>query len=89
MRCLSASEAAGETLPSLFEKAKATPIIVTDGGSSMGAIVSMKDYEMIRQIKNERVFAALDAVGKELRENAVKQGVSLEELEILLDRKRA
>ena len=86
MQNLSTSEASVETLPSLFEKAQETPIVVTNGQSELGAIVSMEDYMIIHKEKAARLIRVIDNLGDLMRKEAQEKGISLEELESMLDR---
>ncbi len=78
-----------ERLTPLFEQAQTQAVIVSDGKSELGAIISMEDYELVRSAKVDRLFAALNDLGSEIRKSAEEQGLSLEEVERMLDRKTA
>lgn len=86
MQSLSTSEASAASLPSLFEKAKEDPIVVSSSDGNLGAIVSMEDFEIVRRVRAERVFDAMEAFGKTLRDSAGEQGIPIEDLEKMLDR---
>ena len=74
-------------LPSLLDEAKAEPVVISDGNKELGAIMSMADYEFVRTAKVDRLMRAMDALGSSLREAAGEEGISLEELEKMFDRK--
>ena len=76
-----------ERLLPLFEEARDHAVVVSDGKAELGAIVSMKDYEIVRRVKTQRVLQALDSLGKETRDKALNEGISLAELERMLDRR--
>jgi PHD/YefM family antitoxin component YafN of YafNO toxin-antitoxin module len=85
MAILVSESEAMQNLPALVDKVRDESVIITDDGADMCAIVSMNDYELIRKVKNERLFAAMDSLGREVRENAAKQGISIEEVARMLD----
>ncbi len=86
MQTLSTAEAATESLPQLFEKARTTPLIVNDGGDDLGVIVSMEDFEIIRRFHNHELLKSMTALGTAMRRSAEAEGVSLSDLEKMLDR---
>jgi hypothetical protein len=83
---ISESEAM-QTLPSLLDKAQTQSVIITNGQTDLGAIVSMEDFAAVRKAKGQRALEALKALGEDLRAGAEQEGMSLEELEMTLDRK--
>jgi len=76
-----------ENLPSLLRQARMRAVVISDGDNDLGAIVSMEDYEIVRKAKVERLMRAMDALGAELRAGAAEEGISVDELEKMLDRK--
>jgi hypothetical protein len=75
-------------LPSLLEEAKRRAVIISDGNDNdLGAIVSMKDYEIVRRAKAEDFLRAMRAFGDDIRARAAKDGITVDELEKMLDRK--
>ncbi len=86
MQFLSISEASSESLPELLEKARQAPVIIAEGKDGFGAIVSMEDYDIIRKYRAERLLESMDALGAAMRDEAAKAGISLEDLEKMLDR---
>ncbi len=63
------------------------PVLIMDGERELGAIVSMDDYALIRKAKVDRFLRASEELGKQLRAYAFEEGISLEDLEKMLDRK--
>jgi hypothetical protein len=86
MRVVSEADAI-ENLPALLRDPNGDPIIINDGENDLRVIVSLKDYEIVRNAKVDGLLSALDNLGKELRAGAAEQGISLDELEKMLDRK--
>jgi hypothetical protein len=74
-------------LPSLLDEAKQRAVIISDGDNDLGAIVSMEDLQIVRQAKVDRFLCAMHELGKELRAAAAEEGISVDELEKMLDRK--
>ncbi len=85
MAILVSESEAMQTLPQLLDRAQGQAVIIRDGKTDLGAIVSMNDYVLIRKVKTDRLFAAMDSLGREIRENAAKQGMSIEEVARILD----
>jgi hypothetical protein len=75
------------TLSPLLEEAKKRAVEIRDGDEVLGAIVSKEDYEIVRRAKIDRLMQAMDRLGEGLRQGAAQAGVSLDELEKMLDRK--
>ena len=76
-----------ERLTPLFKQAQTRAVVVSDGESELGAIISMDDYKLVRAAQADRVMAALARLGSEIKKKAEEQGTSLEEIErIMLDR---
>jgi hypothetical protein len=75
------------TLTPLLEQAKTRAVEIRAGDELLGAVVSKDDYEIVRKAKVERLFAAMDRLGTVLRKEAAEDGISLDELEKMLDRK--
>jgi hypothetical protein len=70
-----------ETLSPLFEEAKKHAIVVRDGGTSLGAIVSMEDFEIVRKANIQKFFELCDLTGEEIAAKAAEQGVPIEEIQ--------
>jgi hypothetical protein len=85
MAILVSETEAMQSLPQLLDKAQGQAVIIREGKTDLGAIVSMNDYELIRKVKTERLFAAMDSLGREVRDNAAKQGIPIEEVAQMLD----
>jgi CBS-domain-containing membrane protein len=86
VRVVSESDAI-QSLPTLLREAEKQTVVVRDGDRELAAIVSMKDYETIRKAKVERLKMAMQQYGDSLRADATEAGISLDELERMLDRK--
>jgi hypothetical protein len=76
-----------ETLSPLLEEAKTRAVEIRSGDELLGAIVSKDDYEIVRKAKVDRLMASMDELGSALRKGAAAEGISLDELEKMLDRK--
>jgi len=74
-------------LPSLLEEAKRRPVTISDGDNDLGVLISMEDFQFVRRAKADRFLRAMHAFGKELRDSAAEEGISVDELEKMLDRK--
>jgi hypothetical protein len=86
MRVVSEADAM-ETLPLLLKEAKTRAVEIRDGDEVLGAIVSKEDYEIVRKAKIERLMIATARLGESLRQGAAEEGISLDALEKMLDRK--
>jgi hypothetical protein len=76
-----------EKLPSLLEEVKSRAVIISDGDNDLGVLISMEDFQFVRRAKADRFLSAMHDFGKELRDAAAEEGVSVDELEKMLDRK--
>jgi len=85
MQTVSQAEAM-QKLPELLQEAKSSAVVIRDGNESVGAIVSMDDYEVVRRAKIDKALKAMDDLGALLRREAAREGTSLDELEKMLDR---
>jgi hypothetical protein len=86
MRVVSETDAL-ENFSALLRDPDGRPILINDGENDLRVIVSLKDFEVIRKAQVDRLMLAMKELGKELRAGAAEQGISLEELERMLDRK--
>ena len=84
MQTVTTSEAMRK-LPDLLREVKSNSVVIQDGDQSVGAIVSMDDYQVVRKAKVEQALKAIDDLGEVLRREAEREGISLEELETMLD----
>jgi hypothetical protein len=75
------------TLHPLLEEAKTHALVIRDGDTELGAIVSMEDYEIVRKAKVERFLRISAEFGEHLRARALEEGMTVDELEKMLDRK--
>lgn len=85
MQTVSQAEAM-QNLPELLREAKSNAVVIRDGDEAIGALVSMDDYEVVRKAKVEAALNAMQDLGALLRREAVREGISLDELESMLDR---
>jgi hypothetical protein len=76
-----------ETLSPLLEEAKKRAVVISDGVTQLGAIVSMEDYEIVRKAKVERFLRVMDEFGEQIRERAAADGLTPDDLMKILDRK--
>jgi len=51
----------------------------------VAAIVSMEDYQVVRKAQVEQALKAMNDLGNVLRREAEREGISLEELETMLE----
>lgn len=76
-----------DSISPLLREERMQPVLIMDGEQELGAIVSMDDYALIRKAKVDRFLRASEELGKQLRAYAFEEGISLEDLEKMLDRK--
>jgi hypothetical protein len=76
-----------EKLSPLLEEAKTRAVVISDGSTELGAVVSMDDYEIVRKAKVEKFLRISAEFGEHLRARAQEEGISVDELEKMLDRK--
>ncbi len=74
-------------LPSLLEEAKRRAVIISDGDSDLGALVSMEDFAIIRKAKAEKFLRAMREFGDDIRARAAEDRLSPDDLMKILDRK--
>lgn len=63
-----------------IDKAQREPVTVTRRGRTVGVMVSEQEYEAMRHFYANRLLHTMDVSGNE----AVKQGLTVEKLEVLL-----
>ena len=76
------TDEAMQKLPDLLREVKSRPVVIRDGEQAVGALVSMDDYQLVRKAQ---ALKAMKDLGNVLRREAEHEGVSLEELETMLD----
>lgn len=76
-----------EALSPLLEEAKRHAIVISNEDTQLGAIVSMEDYEIVRKAKIERFLRISREFGEHLKARAAEEGITVGELERMLDRK--
>jgi hypothetical protein len=75
------------TLAPILREAQRHAIVIRDGDTDLGAIVSMEDYEIVRRAKVEKFLRASDELGEQIRTRAAEDGLTPDDLMKLLDRK--
>ena len=76
------TDEAMQKLPDLLREVKSRPVVIQDGEQAVGAIVSMDDYQLVRKAQ---ALKAMKDLGNVLRREAEREGISLEELETMLE----
>lgn len=76
-----------EALSPLLEEAKTRAVEIIDGDELLGAIVSKEDYEIVRRAKVERFLRVSAEYGEQLKKRALEEGMTIDDLLRLLDRK--
>ncbi len=79
------TDEAMQKLPDLLRDVKSRAVVIRDGGQAVGAIVSMEDYQVVRKAQVQQALKAMRDLGDVLRREAERDGISLEELETMLD----
>lgn len=74
-------------LPSLLEEAKQSAVIISDGESDLGALISMEDFAIVHRAKEEKFLRAMREFGDDIRARASEHGLSPDDLMKILDRK--
>jgi PHD/YefM family antitoxin component YafN of YafNO toxin-antitoxin module len=62
------------------------PVLLEQDDRPVAALISMEDFEIVRKANVTRALAAMEALGTSLRGAAAAEGISLDELEKMLDR---
>ncbi|HEV2619077.1 MAG TPA: hypothetical protein VGU23_03975 [Acidobacteriaceae bacterium] len=75
------------TLAPILKEAQRHAVVIRDGDTDLGAVVSMEDYEIVRRAKAERFLRASDELGAQMRARAAAEGLTVDDLMKLLDRK--
>jgi len=76
------TDEAMQKLPDLLREVKSRPVVIRDGEQAVGALVSMDDYQLVRKAQ---ALKAMKDLGNVLRREAEREGISLEELETMLE----
>ena len=79
------TDEAMQKLPDLLREVKSRAVVIRYGGEAVGAIVSMDDYQVVRKAQVEQALKAMKDLGDLLRQEAERDGISLDELETMLD----
>jgi hypothetical protein len=79
------TDEAMQKLPDLLREVKSRAFVIRDGDQAVGAIVSMDDYQVLRKAQVEQALKAMNDLGDVLRREAERDGISLNELETMLD----
>jgi hypothetical protein len=76
------TDEAMQKLPDLLREVGSRAVVIRDGDQAVGALVSMDDYQVVRKAQ---ALKAMRDLGGLLRREAEHAGISLEELETMLD----
>lgn len=76
-----------EKLTPILKEAKRHAVVIREGDTDLGAIISMEDYEIVRRAKAEKFLNTSAEYGEYLRERAQEQGLTVDDLLRMLDRK--
>jgi prevent-host-death family protein len=79
MRTVAQSEVAA-TLPKLLDEVERQPVVISRDGREVGALVSMKSYELVRQANIKRFLELCNEMGDEIAAKAAEQGTPLAEV---------
>jgi prevent-host-death family protein len=79
MRTIAQSEAIA-TLPALLDEVERQPVVISREGQDVAALVSMKDYELVRQANVKKFLDLCDRVAKQIAAKAEEEGRSVEEV---------
>ena len=79
------TDEAMQKLPDLLREVKSRAVVIRDGDEAVGAIVSMDDYQVVRKAQVEQALKAMKDLGEVIRREAERDGISLDELEKMLD----
>ncbi len=74
-----------QKLPDLLREVKSRAVVIRDGDQAVAALVSMEDYQVVRKAQVEQALKAMNDLGNVLRRGAEREGISLEELETMLE----
>jgi len=87
MRAVTKSELAA-SVPELLDEANQQSILITDEQDrELGVLISMKDYEFMRKARAQSFLETARKMGEEIRVRAEAEGISMEEIARILDRK--
>jgi PHD/YefM family antitoxin component YafN of YafNO toxin-antitoxin module len=79
MRNVAQSEAIA-TLPTLLDEVERQPVVISRGGQQIAALVSMKNYELMRRLNWERINDISKEAEARLDAHANELGISPERL---------
>jgi len=79
------TDEAMQKLPDRLREVKSRAVVIRDGDQAVGAIVSMEDYQVVRKAQVEQALKAMNDLGNVLRREAEREGLSLDELETMLE----
>lgn len=74
-----------QKLPDLLREVKSRPVVIRDGDQAVGALVSMDDYQVVRKAQIDQALQSMNDLGTVLHREAAREGISLDELETMLD----
>jgi PHD/YefM family antitoxin component YafN of YafNO toxin-antitoxin module len=79
MRTVAQSEAI-MMLPTLLDEIEQQPVVISREGQQIAALVSMKNYEMMRRLNWERMDEISRAAEARIESHAAQLGISSEQL---------
>lgn len=79
MRTVAQSEAIA-TLPALLDEVEQQPVVISREGRQVAALVSMKNYELMRRLNWERIDDISKQAEARIDRNAAKLGITSEQL---------
>jgi PHD/YefM family antitoxin component YafN of YafNO toxin-antitoxin module len=79
MRTVAQSEAIA-MLPALLDEIEQQPVVISREGHQVAALVSMKNYEMMRRLNWERMDEISRAAAARIDAHATELGISTERL---------
>jgi hypothetical protein len=79
------TDEAMQKLPDLLREVKSRPVVIRDGDQAVGALVSMDDYQVVRKAQIDQALQSMNDLGTVLHREAAREGISLDELETMLD----
>jgi prevent-host-death family protein len=80
MRTVAQSEAIA-TLPALLDEVERQPVVISREGQEVAALVSMKDYELVRKANVKSLLELCDRMGEQIAARAKEEGKSVEEVQ--------
>jgi prevent-host-death family protein len=80
MRTVAQSEAIA-TLPKLLDEVERQSVVISREGQEVAALVSMKNYELVRKANIKAFLELCDQMGDEIAAKAAEEGIPVEEVQ--------